>query len=35
MLPKQGFVELFNRDETPDGLAEKAACFLEAAKTAN
>lgn len=35
MLPKQGFAELFNRDETPDGLAEKAACFLEAAKTAN
>jgi len=35
MLPGHGFVDFFNREETPDTLAEKTACFLEAAKTAN
>lgn len=31
MLPGTGFAEFFNRDETAETLAEKAACFLDAA----
>lgn len=28
VLPKTGFVEFFRRDETPDGMADRVACFL-------
>jgi protein SCO1/2 len=30
MLPKIGFVEFFQRDDTAENMAEKAACFLTA-----
>jgi protein SCO1/2 len=30
MLPEAGFVEFFNRDITPDQMAEKVACFVGA-----
>ena len=29
-LPEEGFVEYFRRDETPEAMAEKVACFLDA-----
>ncbi|MFS4581661.1 SCO family protein [Phaeobacter sp. C3_T13_0] len=29
VLPEQGFVEFFRRDETPEQLADKVGCFLE------
>ena len=35
MLPKIGFAEFFTRDETAEAVAEKAACFLDAAKAGN
>ena len=31
VLPGHGFVEYFNRDVTPQQMAERAACFIEAA----
>jgi protein SCO1/2 len=30
MVPQVGFVEFFNRDESADAVAERAACFLDA-----
>ncbi|MCY1126458.1 SCO family protein [Frigidibacter sp. RF13] len=35
MLPGHGFVEFFGRDETSDQVAERTACFLDAAQTEN
>ncbi len=32
VLPEHGFVEFFRRDETPEAMADKAACFIDAAK---
>ncbi|TYB77760.1 SCO family protein [Maritimibacter fusiformis] len=32
VLPEHGFLEFFRRDETPEGMAEKTACFIDAAK---
>ncbi len=31
VLPGHGFVEFFRREDTPDQMAEKVACFVEAA----
>ena len=31
LLPGHGFVEVFRRDLTPEGLAEQVACFIDAA----
>lgn len=31
VLPGEGFVEYFNRDVTPQQMAERSACFIEAA----
>ncbi|MBV0913490.1 SCO family protein [Anianabacter salinae] len=31
VLPEQGFVEFFRRDETPEAMAERTACFVDAA----
>ncbi|SPH23513.1 SCO1 protein [Defluviimonas aquaemixtae] len=31
MLPDHGFVEFFSRDTTPEVIAERAACFIDAA----
>lgn len=31
VLPGHGFVEYFNRDVTPQQMAERSACFIEAA----
>lgn len=31
VLPKTGFVEFFRREETPDEMAAKVACFVEKA----
>lgn len=31
VLPEHGFVEFFNRDTTPAEMAERTACFVEAA----
>ncbi|WP_126975200.1 SCO family protein [Frigidibacter oleivorans] len=31
VLPEHGFVEYFNRDVTPQDMAERTACFVEAA----
>ncbi|QXT40169.1 SCO family protein [Gymnodinialimonas ceratoperidinii] len=31
MLPEVGFAEFFNRDVTPGEMAERTACFIEAA----
>lgn len=31
VLPEQGFVEYFRRDVTPEQMAERAACFIDAA----
>ena len=31
VLPEHGFVEYFQRDVTPEVMAERAACFVEAA----
>lgn len=31
VLPEYGFVEYFNRDVTPQDMAERTACFVEAA----
>lgn len=30
MLPGSGFADFFKRDETPDRMAERVSCFLEA-----
>lgn len=35
MLPDQGFVEFFSREETPDAIAKRTACFIEAAGDQN
>lgn len=32
VLPEQGFVEFFRRDDTPEGMANRTACFIDAAK---
>jgi len=32
VLPGHGFVEFFRREETPEALAEKTACFIERSK---
>lgn len=32
VLPKQGFVEFFRRDNTPEEIAESMACFIDATK---
>ncbi|WP_372884508.1 SCO family protein [Shimia sp.] len=29
VLPEQGFVDFFNRNETPAGMAERIGCFLD------
>ncbi|MBC7146319.1 MAG: SCO family protein [Thioclava marina] len=34
VFPKIGFVEYFNRDTTPDQMADKVACFVDAWKKA-
>ncbi|MFU8833765.1 SCO family protein [Roseovarius autotrophicus] len=31
-LPEHGFVEFFRRDETPEQVAERVQCYLDAAK---
>ncbi len=31
VLPDRGFVEFFRRDETPEEMARRAACYIEAA----
>lgn len=33
VLPEHGFVEYFNRDVSPQEMADSAACFIEAART--
>ena len=30
VLPEQGFVEFFKRDDTPDAMATRVGCFLDA-----
>jgi protein SCO1/2 len=32
MLPKTGFAEFFSRDEAPENMAKRVACFLDASK---
>jgi protein SCO1/2 len=32
VLPEVGFVDFVNRDEPPEAVAERMACFVEAAK---
>ena len=32
MLPDIGFVDFFRRDETPDQMADRVACFLDSVK---
>ena len=32
VLPEIGFVEFFNRDTSPVDMAERTACFIEAAR---
>lgn len=32
MLPDQGFVEFFSRDATPDEIAARTSCFIDAAE---
>ena len=34
MLPEQGFVEFFKRDDTPEFMADTAACFIDVAARA-
>ena len=34
VLPDRGFVEFFRRDESPEEMAERVACFLDAARAA-
>jgi protein SCO1/2 len=31
MLPEVGFVEFFKRDDTPEDIARRTACFMDAA----
>jgi len=31
VLPKQGFVEFFNRNDSPEEMADRVACFVDAA----
>lgn len=33
VVPERGFVEYFNRDVSPQEMADSAACFIEAART--
>ncbi len=35
VLPKYGFVEFFKRDVTPEQMAERVGCFMDAAENAN
>lgn len=35
VLPKQGFVEFFRRETTPEEMAESTACFIDAAQQIN
>ncbi|MCI2400027.1 SCO family protein [Aliiroseovarius subalbicans] len=32
VLPEYGFLEFFKRDETPQSMADRVSCFLDAAK---
>jgi len=32
VLPDRGFVEFFKRNDTPEEMADRAACFIDAAK---
>lgn len=32
MLPQYGFVDFFTRDATPEAIAERTACFIDAAR---
>jgi len=32
MLPKYGFVEFFTRDDTPETIADRTACYIDAAR---
>ena len=32
VLPEVGFVDFVNRDEPPEAVAERMACFVEAAE---
>jgi protein SCO1/2 len=31
VLPKEGFVQFFRREDTPQGIADTVACFVDAA----
>lgn len=31
VLPEVGFVEFFRREDTPEGMADRVACFIDAA----
>ena len=33
MLPETGFVEFFSREDTPEQIADRTACFIDAAGT--
>jgi protein SCO1/2 len=35
VLPEVGFVEYFNRDDSPEAMARRISCFVDAAKTLN
>lgn len=35
VLPKYGFVDFFQRDVTPEEMADRVGCFLDAAEKAN
>jgi protein SCO1 len=35
VLPKEGFVEFYRRETTPEEMAESAACFIDAAQQIN
>ncbi|MHA6265502.1 SCO family protein [Aliiroseovarius sp. CAU 1755] len=32
VLPQTGFLEFFKRDETPEGMADRVGCFIDASK---
>jgi protein SCO1/2 len=32
MLPQYGFVDFFTREATPEEIAERTACFIDAAR---
>ena len=35
MLPGYGFVEFFSRDAAPEDIADRTACFIDAAQERN